>query len=63
MLLFEEYHPGEAQTGESFVEFLRVQKKLLESHRFHTEEATALFPHQTENLELTRQRLYSDPQG
>lgn len=54
--LFEEWHPGEAYEGEAGRAFDAGTIKLLKTHRFYTPAATTLFPHQSENLRILRER-------
>lgn len=60
--LFEEWHPGEAYESEAGHAFDAGTIKLLKTHRFYTPAATALFPHQSENLRILREQQLQNAQ-
>lgn len=52
--LFREFHPNESKMGPAMHRFLGKSIVLLENHRYYTEVAEKMLPHQQENLMATR---------
>lgn len=58
--LYNEYHPGQPQHGLAWQEFNLMQVGFIENHRFYTDEADQLFPHQDENLASVHEAIRLD---
>lgn len=55
--LLEEVKNTRKPSGEDIKSFMRGQISFLQSHRFYTEEARALFPYKKDNIKTTQRNL------